>query len=128
MAKGRTTKVLLCHMPVIDTKFQCVTIDLIGEISPGPERGNCFVLTLFDYAIRYPEAIVLKDEKAETVAKVLVGTFSREVLCDQCPQLTAGMMKKVSCLWSVKQLVTTLYHPMFNGLVERLNGMLKIFA
>ena len=34
-------------------------------------------------------------------------------------------MKEVSRLLSMKQLVTTPYHPMCNGLVERFNGTMK---
>ena len=35
------------------------------------------------------------------------------------------MMKEVCRLLSLKQLTTTPYHPMCNGLVERFNGTLK---
>jgi len=35
-----------------------------------------------------------------------------------------GVMKEVSRLYSMKQLVTTPYHPICNGLVERFNGTL----
>ena len=82
-------------MPVIDTPFERVAIDVIVPIIPASDRGNQFVLTMVDYATRYPEAIVLKDEKAETVAEALVGIFSRvgvprEVLSDQGPQKIAG--------------------------------------
>ena len=75
-------------MPVIDSPFQRVAIDLIGPIIPASDRGNRFVLTMVEYATRYPEAVVLKNEKAETVAEALVLIFSRvgvprEVFSDQ---------------------------------------------
>jgi transposase InsO family protein len=99
-------------------------------MQPASEHGNRFALTLVDYATRYPEAVPLKNETAETVAEALVGIFSRvgvpkEIVSDQGPQLMSGVMKEVSRLLSVKQLVTTPYHPMYNGLVERFNGILK---
>ena len=112
-------------MPVIDTPFERVAIDLIGPIIPASDRGNRFVLTVVDYATRYPEAVVLIGEKEETVTEALAGIFSRvgvprEVLSDQGPQIMVGVMKEVSRLLSVKQLIITPYHPMCNGLVERL--------
>lgn len=74
--------------------------------------------------------MALKDEKAETVAEALVVFFSRvgvprEILTDQGPQLMSGVMKEVGRLLSVQHLVTTQYHSMCNGLVERFNGTLK---
>ena len=66
----------------------------------------------------------------ETVAKALVSIFSRvgipnEVLTDIGTQYTPALMKEVSRLLSFKQLVTTPYHPICNGLVERFNQTIK---
>ena len=52
--------------------------------------------------------------------------FSREILTDRGAQFTSGVMAEMSRLISVKQLMTTPYHPMCNGLVERFNGTLKL--
>jgi hypothetical protein len=84
-----------------------------------------------DYATRYPEATALKNIEAETVAEALVTMFTRigvpeEVLSDQGAQFMSHVMKEVSRLLSVTQLVTTPYHPMCNGMVERFNGTLKL--
>ena len=49
-----------------------------------------------------------------------------ELLSDQGSLLLSGVMKEVSRLLSLNQLVTTPYHPMCNGLVERFNGTLKM--
>jgi len=86
---------------------------------------------MVDYATRYPEATALKSIEAETVAEALVIMFTRvgipeEVLSDQGSQFLSGVMKEVSRLLSMNQLVTTPYHPMCNGLVERFNGTLKL--
>jgi len=48
-----------------------------------------------------------------------------EVLSDQGTQFLSAVMQEVSRLLSMTQLVTTPYHPMCNGLVERFNGTLK---
>ena len=128
--KGRVPPVPLSNVPLIDVPFKRIAIDLVGPITPMTHRKNRYILTAVDYATRYPEAVALKDITTERVADALVSIFSRvgipeEVLSDQGTQFTSGIMKEVSRLLSVKQLVTTPYHPQCNGLVERFNGTLK---
>ena len=130
VAKGRVSMLPLGKMPVIDTPFSRVAIDLIGPIHPPSDNGNRFILTVVDYATRYPEAKPLQKIDTETVAEALVDIYSRvgiprEVLTDQGKQFTSDLMKEVGRLLSVKQLTTTPYHPSCNGLVERFNGTLK---
>jgi transposase InsO family protein len=131
ISKGRTSNVPLGKMPIIDTPFDRVAVDLIGPIVPASEKGNRYILTMVDYATRYPEAVALKDITAETVAEALVNMFSRvgiprEILSDQGGQFLSSVMKEVSRLLSMQQKVTTPYHPMCNGLVEKFNGTLKM--
>jgi hypothetical protein len=130
LAKGRIPRVPLGSMPLIETPFERVAVDLIGPITPVTEEGHRYILTLIDYATRYPEAVALKGIQTETVAEALVEMFSRlgvpkEILSDQGSQFVSSTMKEVSRLLSMRQLITTPYHPMCNGLVERFNGTLK---
>ena len=130
VAKGQVVKVPLGKMPVIDTPFDRVAVDLVGPIFPATEKGYKYILTMVDYATRYPEAQPLKDIRTETVAEALVNMFARvgiprEILSDQGSQFISSVMKEVCRLLSVKQMVTTPYHPMCNGLVEKFNGTLK---
>jgi len=82
-----------------------------------------------DYATRYPETFPLKNIQAETVAEALVNMFTRVVpkklLSDQGSQLLSVVMKEMCRLLSLKQLLTTPYHPICNGFIERFNGTLK---
>lgn len=128
--KGRIARAPLQSMPTIDTPFQRVAIDIIGPISPPSRSGNRYILTLVDFATRYPDAIALKSVETERVAEALVDMFSRvgiprEILSDRGSNFTSGLMKEISRLLSIKQMHTTPYHPMANGLVERFNGTLK---
>ena len=59
-------------MPIIDPPFDRVAVDLVGPIFPPTERGSKYILTMMDYATRYPEAVLLKDIQTETVAEALV--------------------------------------------------------
>ena len=144
-------------MPIIDTPFERVAVDLVGPTFPSTERGNKFILAMMDYAMKpevgrecfncgktghmakecrtaltseYPEAVPLKDIQAETVAEALVNMFTRvgvpkEILSDQGSQFLSAVMKEMCRLLSLKQLVTTPYHPICNGLIEKFNGTLK---
>ncbi|XP_033752174.1 uncharacterized protein LOC117335982 [Pecten maximus] len=128
--KGRITKAPLGSMPLIDTPFKRIAVDLVGPLQPATDRGNRYILTVVDYATRYPEAVALRGIETERVAEALVDIFSRvgvpsEMLTDQGAQFTSQMMREVSRLLSIRRLTTTPYHPMCNGLVERFNGTLK---
>ena len=80
--KGRTSKVPLGQVPIIQTPFQRVAIDLVGPMSPVTDRGHRYVLTVVDYATRYPEAEVLKNVETETVAEALIAIYL-ELACHQ---------------------------------------------
>ncbi|KAL8593285.1 hypothetical protein ACOMHN_009938 [Nucella lapillus] len=128
--RGAKRKAPLKQPPLIDTPFCRVAIDLIGPIAPCSGSGHRYILTMVDYATRYPEAVALKRMETEVVAEGLVEVFSRvgvpsEVLSDRGSQFTSGVMREVSRLLGVTQLYTTPYHPQSNGLVERFNGTLK---
>ncbi|XP_066968303.1 uncharacterized protein [Macrobrachium rosenbergii] len=128
--RGKVGKVPLGEVPLIDTPFKRVAVDLIGPILPRSSSGNKYILTMVDYATRYPEAIVLPSIETERVADALLSFFSRvgvleEMVTDRGSQFTSQMMDEVRGLLSIKHLPTTPYHAMVNGLVEKFNGTLK---
>ena len=128
--KSSVSKAPLHSVPVVGNPFEKVAIDLIGPIFPVSSRGNRWILTLIDYATRYPEAIALKSTDTETVAEALLDIFSRvgvpnSIVSDNGPQFVSNIMKEVSRLLSIETIHSSPYHPQGNGLVERLNGTLK---
>ena len=128
--KGGVTKVSLENMPLIDTPFKRVAVDIVGPTEPRSDKKSRYILTMIDYATRYPEAVALPSIETERVAEALVEMFSRvgipdEMLTDCGSQFTAEVMKEVSRLLSLQQLMTTPYQPMCNGLVERFHATLK---
>ena len=128
--KGRVSKVPLQKMPVVGTPFQKIAIDLVGPIFPLSDRGHRYILSVVDYATRYPEAVALKSISTEVVAEALVNIFARvgvpqEILSDCGSQFTSDLMHEVGRLLSLKQITTTPYHPICNGLVEKFNGTVK---
>ena len=154
VSKGSAPKVPLEKMPLIDKCFKRVAIGLVGPISPPSEDGHRYILTLVDFLTRYPEAVPLKHIDTETVAAALVDVFSRlgvpeeilsdletvaaalvdifshlgvpeEILSDLGIQFVSECMREVTRLLSIKQLTTTPYHPMCNGLTEKFNVTMK---
>lgn len=128
--KGRVPKVKLGRMPIIDEPFKRVAVDIVGPLEPRASDGSRYILTIVDYATRYPEAVALKSCDTVSVAEALLSVFSRvgiprEILSDRGTQFTSEMMQEFLRLLSVKGLTTTPYHAMCNGLVERFNGVLK---
>ena len=101
--RGSVKKVPLGSMSLIDTPFKRVAVDIVGPIAPPSEAGHRYILTLVDYATRYPEAVPLKKITTEAVAEALLDIYSRvgipeEVLTDQGTQFMSECMHKVSRL------------------------------
>ena len=128
--KGKVTKVPLGKVPLISEPFKRIAMDIVGPIFPASNRGKRFILTVMDYATRYPEAIALSNIETETVAEALLAIYGRlgipsEVLTDMGSQFTSAIMCEVSRLLSIKQLTTSPYNPKCNGMIEKFNGTLK---
>ena len=117
-------------MPLIDKPFKRVAIDLVGPIGRLSEDGHRYILTLVDFATRYPEAVPLKTIDTKTVAGALVDIVSslgvhEEILSDLGTQFVSECVKEVARHLCIKQFTTTPNHPMCNGLTEKFNGTIK---
>lgn len=128
--KGRVARAKLGRMPIIQDPFSRVAVDIVGPIEPRASDGSRYILTIVDYATRYPEAIALRNIDTVSVAEALLEVFSRvgipkEILSDRGAQFTSDMMQEFCRLLSIRNIFTTPYHAMCNGMVERFNGVLK---
>ena len=120
----------LGDIPLIDMPFRRIAIDLVRPISPSCEKRHRYILTLIDYATRYPEAVPLKNFETETVAEALLDLYSRlgipkKILSNLGTQFVSKCMEEVSRLLSIERPTTTPYLSICNGLVERFDGTLK---
>ena len=89
------------------------------------------MLTICDYATRYPEAIALPSTEASRIATELMAVFARvgipeEILTDQGTNFMSSLLEELYRLLQVKKIRTTPYHPQTDGLVEHFNGTLKM--
>ena len=127
--KMASEKAPLISVPVVGIPFHKVATDIVGPVERSA-RGYKYVLTLVDYATRYPDAIPLKDATAPAVADALVEMFSRygipaQMLSDQGSNFMAQLMTELLPRLGIKKLETSCYHPQANGLVERFHSTLK---
>ena len=64
------------------------------------------------------------------MAKELVNLFSHigvpdEILTDQGTNFILSLLEEIYCLFHIKRIRTTPYHPQSDGVVERFNGTSK---
>ena len=128
--KGRVTKVPLGKLPLIDTPFKRVSVQLVGLIETRSDKKSRYILTMIDYATRYPEAVALPSVETERVAEALIAMFSRvgipsEMLIEHEIRITIEVMNEVSRLLSLQRLTTIPYRPYSKDPVEKFLAMLK---
>nr|XP_008105066.1 PREDICTED: uncharacterized protein LOC100554808 [Anolis carolinensis] len=120
-------KAPLVPMPLIGEPFSRVGIDIVGPL-PKPSRRGCrYILTMIDYATRYPEAVA--NIETTTIANALLSIWGRtgypkELVSDLGNQFTSRLMERLLELCGIRHLTSSAYHPHTNGLVENLNKTL----
>ena len=101
------------------------------EPLPETRRGNKHILVLMDHFTKWCEAFPTADQKAPTVAKILVDrVFSRfgpsTVLhSDQGANFESSLMHEVCDIMGITKTRTTAYHPQCDGHIERQNRTLQ---
>ena len=114
----------------MDVLFHRVAVDVIGPITPVSDSANRYIMTIVDYATKYPEAVALHRIETERVDEVLLDLFSKvcfqnEILSENASQFISDLMREVCILISLKQLFTVPYSHRCKGLCERISGILK---
>ena len=97
--KGRVTKVPLGKMPLIDTPFKRVAVDIVGPIEQSSDKKSRYILKMIDYVTRYPEAVALPSIETERVVEALIAMFSRvgipsEMLMEHESKVTIEVMNE----------------------------------
>ena len=73
----------LGKLPLNDTPFKRVAVDIVDPIEPRAEKRYRYILTMIDYAKRYSEAVALPSIETERIAVALVKMFSRVGIPDE---------------------------------------------
>ena len=107
--------------------FDKIGIDFLGPLTT-TNGGNKYILVVTDYATRWVEAFATSDQKATTVARILIDEIisrhgaPKAILSDQGRQFLSDLVKEVCKYFDIKKMNTTSYHPQCNGLTERFNA------
>ena len=67
------TKPLVKPIPVPQTRFDHIHVDLVGPFSP--DRGYKYILTMVDRTTRWPEAVPITDASADSVLEAFIGNW-----------------------------------------------------
>ena len=114
----------------VNEPFVFWAMDYMGPL-PETSRGNKHLLVVMDHFTKWCEVFATTDQKAQTVAEILVSRlFSRfgppTVLhSDQGRNFESNLMKEVCNLMGIHKSRTTAYHPQCDGQVERQNRTLR---
>lgn len=128
MGAGRHDKPPLHPIPV-SRPFQILGVNLM-EL-PKTRRGNKYVIVFQDYLTKWPLVYPLSDQRALTVARILVEEVipffgvPESSLSDRGTNLLSHLMQELCSILGITKLNTTAYHPQCDGMVERFNRTLK---
>ena len=115
---------------VVSEPFTFWAMDYMGPL-PETARGNKHILVVGDHFTKWCEAFPTQDQKAQTVANILVSRlFSRfgppQILhSDQGTNFESNLIKSICDLMGIQKTRTTAYHPQGDGQIERQNRTLQ---
>ena len=107
----------------VSEPFTFWALDYMGPL-PETHRGNKHILVLMDHFTKWCEAFPTPDQKASTVAKILVDrVFSRfgppvVLHSDQGANFESTLMDEVCDVMGITKTRTTAYHPQCDGQVN----------
>ena len=109
--------------------FDRIGIDLVGPL-PITQKGNKYVVVATDYLTHYTEAAPIPEKSAVLVASFLSRYIIKRhgapliLQSDQGREFCNEMIKEYLQKINTKHAISSPYHPMSNGLVERTNQSL----
>ena len=107
-------------------RFEQVAID-IQTITPRTKSGNIKILVMIDVFTRFVRAVPVPNEKATTVAKVLLDEWisvfgpMEKLMSDGGTNLVSKVVENLVARLGIGRMQTYPWHPQANGTVERWN-------
>lgn len=126
---SRHTKAPIGDFSVPNDRFHHVHLDIVGPLPPS--QGYVYILSCMDRFTRWPEAIPLKDQSAQTIAEAFTaGWIARfgipaRITTDQGRNFESNLFSELAKILGIEKTRSTAYHPIANGLIERFHRQLK---
>src|SRR6266542_3424827 len=127
--RGKTTDENELHSIKIKEPFYQWGIDIVGPLTETP-RGNKYIVVAIDYFTKYPEARVLTNANAKSVANFIYKDIicrhgcPRKIISNRETHFNNQVIEKLLERFKIRHNLSTPYHPKTNGLVERFNKTL----
>ncbi|MCO5598130.1 hypothetical protein L7F22_052222 [Adiantum nelumboides] len=105
-------------------------MDFVGSVKPTTSKGCKYILVATDYCTKWVEAVTLKDNKAQSVAKFLYHNImtrfgcSAELVSDRGKHFLNEVIFELTKTHMIKHKKSTAYHPQANGQAESTNKTL----
>lgn len=125
----KTYNAPLTPVPLPDGAWEKLAFDIMGPYEHRPQHQR-FVLVLVDYYSKWPEVKFVSSITTDVVIRFLTEVFvregyPRELVTDNGTQLRSDQMNKFLSENGIKHYTSSLYYARANGLVERMNRMVK---
>ena len=116
-------------IPPVEEPFSRILVDCVGPL-PKTKSGNNYLFTIMCMATRFPEAIPLRNIKAQTIIKALVKFFTlvglpKHIQSDQGSNFMSSVFQQVLHQLKITQHRSSAYHPQSQGAIERFHQTLK---
>ncbi len=127
--RGKTTDENELHSIKIKEPFYQWGIDIVGPLTE-TSRGNKYIVVAIDYFTKYPEARVLSNTNAKSVANFIYEDIicrhgcPRKIISDRGTHFNNQVIEKLLERFKIRHNLSTPYHPKTNRLVERFNKTL----
>lgn len=111
-------------------RWSRLSADIIGPFDTSL-RGNKFVLVVIDSFTKWTEAYALPDHTAPTCAWALVSNWfalhgtPHSIQTDGGAEFMSQIFEELASIYGVEKLKTNPYRPQSNGMVERMNRVLR---
>ena len=112
--------------------FSLVGFDIIVfDDSLRSQRQNKYIFVAIDYLSHFAVAEAVRKQDAISVKRFLIEKvflthgYPHALITDQGPNIKSKEVTEALRDVNVKHIMTTTYHPSSNGLVEKMNGIIK---
>ncbi|GFX11364.1 retrovirus-related Pol polyprotein from transposon 412 [Trichonephila clavipes] len=105
-------------------RFERIAFDILGPL-PKSSDGNSNILVMMDYFTKWPEAYLISDQEASTVAEVLdqhwISRFGvpLQLHSDQARNFDSEVCKRLCEILAIDKTRTTALHPQSDGMIVR---------